>query len=300
MTLVAKDASDSLVLVGLGFARVENTENWAWFMTQANNHIEQAFNNPNLVLITDWEKGLNRVTELDFFSAVLSRCTEHAFKNLLLSVPGAGKLHKTIFTTIVMAGNAQIRAKLLDDFARICGDAGKNWIMDSIVSYGLIEMVEAGICCYGDTTSNMAEQMNWSINEMRRMGPIDMIVHATAKFLKKKARKVIQRCELSNNGQQVLPVIQEKAVKVRNASVGRVCTLCGALLTNDVRLEYYVRKSIHAEHWETVEITIPENGLQLLTCTCLRPLHMGILASTVCLPLTLPNVLTLCVSITPS
>ena len=107
MTLVAKDASDSLVLVGLGFARVENTENWAWFMTQANNHTGQGFNNPNLVLIIDWEKGLNRETELDFFSAVLSRCTEHAFKNLLLSVPGARKVHKPMFTAILMAGNAQ-------------------------------------------------------------------------------------------------------------------------------------------------------------------------------------------------
>ena len=132
-------------------------------------HFGQGFNNPNLVLIIDWEKGLNRVTELDFFSAVLSRCTEHAFKNLLLGVSGVRKNHKHMFTAIVMAGNIQFCSKLLDDFALICGNAGKNWIIDSIGSYGLIEMVEAGICRYGDTTSNMAEQMNWSIDEMRCM-----------------------------------------------------------------------------------------------------------------------------------
>lgn len=103
LTLVTKDAGDSIILLGLGYVTIENKENWTWFMRQANNHLQRAFSNQNLVLIVDWEKGLNSVTELDFFDAVLSKCTKHAWKNLQNSVPQVRQAHKVKFNAIVKA-----------------------------------------------------------------------------------------------------------------------------------------------------------------------------------------------------
>ena len=55
MVLVAKDANNSLVLVSLAYVTVENKENWAWFVTQANIHLNGAFGYPDLAVFIDWE-----------------------------------------------------------------------------------------------------------------------------------------------------------------------------------------------------------------------------------------------------
>ena len=158
---------------------------------------------------------------------------------------------------IVMAGNAEFRSKLLDNFAILCGDDAKDWIVNFIVSYGLIEMVAAGVCRYGDTTSNQAEQMNWSLEEVRSMAPISMIIHATTKFLEKKTERLIKAQWLSSD-HQVLPiVIQEKAAQVRKDSEEWTCTMVSGSMADGLILEYYARKPTTSDHWETITIKIP-------------------------------------------
>lgn len=98
-------------------------------------------------------------------------------------------------------------------------------------------MVEAGICHFGDTTSNQAEQMNWSIEQLRHMGPTSMVVHATTKFLEKKARRVIEGHKLMVDGQEILPIIQERAAKVKLNSTGWICTIAEVSFTNGLHLE---------------------------------------------------------------
>ena len=78
--LVAKDAMDSLVLIGLGYATIENGANWNWFVRQANDHLGGILSQPALAVIVDWEKGLNSVGNENWFNAKLMRCTQHAFK----------------------------------------------------------------------------------------------------------------------------------------------------------------------------------------------------------------------------
>ena len=107
VSLVAKDASDSFVLVAMAYVTIENKENWMWIITQANDQLLGAFGRHDMIVLIDWEKGLNCMVELDFFAAVLSCCTEHAFKNLLLSFARVKKQHKPQFMAIVMAGNAE-------------------------------------------------------------------------------------------------------------------------------------------------------------------------------------------------
>ena len=122
--LVGKDAMDSLVLVGLGYAPIENGVNWNWFLKQANEHLDGIFSQPNLTLIVDWEKGLNSVQNQTWFNARLKRCTEHAFKNLS-TVPGVNRTAKGHFTSIFMAGNLDFRQKLIDDFGDSFGERAK-------------------------------------------------------------------------------------------------------------------------------------------------------------------------------
>jgi len=54
MVLVAKDASNSLVSIILGFITIENSGNWVWFIQEANAHLDGVFSHMNLVLIIDW------------------------------------------------------------------------------------------------------------------------------------------------------------------------------------------------------------------------------------------------------
>ena len=57
---------------------------------------------------------------------------------------------------IVMAGNFVFRNKLLDEFAAACGEYARQWIIEFISSYGLIEIVNSSVCRFGDTASNQA------------------------------------------------------------------------------------------------------------------------------------------------
>ena len=140
-------------------------------------------------------------------------------------------------------------------------------------------MVAAGVCHYGDKTSNQVEQMNWSLEEVQSMAPISMIIHATTKFLEKKTERLIKAQRLSSD-HQVLPiVIQEKAAQVRKDSEGWTCIMVYGSMADGLILEYYARKPTISDHWETITIKIPSyrdaNFIPMLSCTCLCPHHTG-------------------------
>jgi len=82
-------------------------------------------------------KGLNAVLSLEFFNAKLAQCTKHAFKKLLLAVRDVSQQHKHLFMGIVMAGTMEYQETLLVAFGNACDDETKQWIINSIRSYGL-------------------------------------------------------------------------------------------------------------------------------------------------------------------
>ena len=65
-SLVAKDASNSLVLVSLADIAVKNKENCAWVISRANIHLDGNFGQPDRAVIIDCLKGLNQIKEWTF------------------------------------------------------------------------------------------------------------------------------------------------------------------------------------------------------------------------------------------
>ena len=84
-----------------------------------------------------------------------------------------------------MAGNEDFWDKLMTEFGNSFGEKGKEWIKTTILQYALIESDAEGISRSGDTTSNQAEQMNFSLEEARSMPPITMIKHVSLKYFEK-------------------------------------------------------------------------------------------------------------------
>ena len=104
-----------------------------------------------------------------------------------------------------------------------------------------------------------------------------MIVEATTKFLGKKADRLIEVQSLLADQQDITPNIRLKAAEVERDSVGWSCIMVSASIENGLHVEFYARKSIASDHWETVTIKISPTGgsVTSLLCTCLRNFHFG-------------------------
>ena len=76
---------------------------------------------------------------------------------------------------------------ILKQLAPQCGVATKQWVVDTIHGYGLIETTNAGVCCWDAPKRNgQAENMNWFIKETGHLTLLlSQILAAMSRFFKK-------------------------------------------------------------------------------------------------------------------
>jgi len=95
------------------------------------------------------------------------QCTKHAIKNVTQVRNAPVKpYYELLCLSSINADTLEYRSALLDKIAAECGEGAKDWVTKTIQNYGLLEIVEAGVCRFSELTSNKAENTNWSIDEI--------------------------------------------------------------------------------------------------------------------------------------
>lgn len=80
LVAVSQDSCDQLVLIAVAVVESENTSSWNWFMGQIGQIIN--INDPNVVIMSDREKGI--INAVDTIAPLCSKafCVRHIYKNL--------------------------------------------------------------------------------------------------------------------------------------------------------------------------------------------------------------------------
>ena len=168
LVLTLLDGNGSVFPAALGIAESENASTWCWFLNLVKIAFAIGDGGEGLVFISDREKGIDISTKEVFPRAAHSNCVYHISKNVKVkyktSLKGllfkaANALDKKTFNdTISEMKTVQMAAGLY-----VAGIEPKKWARAYFPARRL-----------GHVTSNIAESMNWWLNDARFQNPVGL------------------------------------------------------------------------------------------------------------------------------
>ena len=202
------DANRHLVVIAWGFAWVESTATWTWFLANLK-HAFPRLNDPAFVVVSDRQKGLLNAIESQLPRAYEGYCANHLRENIRRTFNNAAV---SAFNAMLYAPDADRFAAALSELASLQPRAAR--YIDAIGHEHWATYAFKG-ARYGSTTSNAVEQCNQWLKPLRDRPIVQLLQgiwdHMSEQFVKRLGDAQADPHEFVPRAREHLNTLREKA-----------------------------------------------------------------------------------------
>ena len=223
LAAVCKDANNHLFLLAFAVVGAENARNWVWFAKRLVSDF------PGIkVIMSDKDKGIysGECQNLRAKNGVLMRrCLRHIVRNIRSRAVARAHVPQRAFSVIKSLAKARTEAyrdALLARLEAISQDAFA-YLRDHVGfdNFVALRFLDAGAPCFGETSSNPAEQVNSMLLKARDMNIMDLVRPIVKKLNQHYWDRETAAARLLRENVLLAPRIAEKVVAPqRRATLG--------------------------------------------------------------------------------
>ncbi|XP_010555886.1 PREDICTED: uncharacterized protein LOC104825280 [Tarenaya hassleriana] len=170
LAAIGRDANNSIFPIAWAVVRIENIENWCWFVKKLKSDLELG-EGQDLTIISDKQKGLLNAVANEMPFAEHRMCTRHIYANWRKSYKDSG--YKRIFWSIAAAYHEAHYDACLAEMKQV-NELAHEVVLRAEPHQWARAFFKAHSQC-DDVNNNLAESFNQTIREARLRPMIDML-----------------------------------------------------------------------------------------------------------------------------
>ncbi|XP_010534667.1 PREDICTED: uncharacterized protein LOC104810169 [Tarenaya hassleriana] len=217
LSAVGRDANDGIYPIAWAVVRIEDTDNWTWFVRKLRLDLDLG-EGQNLTILSDKQKGLMNTIESELPLVEHRMCTRHVFVNWK-------KQFKDLELKLLFWKAA--KSYLESEFHQYVRDIR---VYNPLAYDGFMRAKPKKWCraffnpetkCH-DVNNNLSESFNESIKEARSLPMIDMLEEIRRSIIRRISRRATQaeRCK-TDFPPRILKVLEKSREKSRHCNIIR-------------------------------------------------------------------------------